>query len=57
MTPAMNFIRSSFQLNTLTVTSIIAVSTKYVATLPEVVNYHDEHVQMGGSGITVVEFR
>ncbi|MBQ7162721.1 MAG: Smr/MutS family protein [Bacteroidales bacterium] len=30
---------------------------EYVATLPEVVNYHDEHVQMGGSGITVVEFR
>lgn len=30
---------------------------EYVATLPEVLNYHDEHVQMGGSGITVVEFR
>ncbi len=29
---------------------------QYVATLPQVRSYHDEHVQLGGSGITVVEF-
>jgi len=29
---------------------------QYVATVPQVSNYHDEHVQFGGSGITVVEF-
>ena len=29
---------------------------EYVATVPQVAHYHDEHVQFGGSGITVVEF-
>ncbi len=29
---------------------------QYVASLPEVHHYHDEHIQLGGSGITVVEF-
>lgn len=29
---------------------------QYVASLPEVRHYHDEHIQLGGSGITVVEF-
>ncbi len=28
----------------------------YLRTVPGVSNYHDEHVQFGGSGITVVEF-
>jgi Mismatch repair ATPase (MutS family) len=29
---------------------------QYLSTIPEVVSFHDEHVQLGGSGITVVEF-
>jgi DNA mismatch repair protein MutS2 len=29
---------------------------QYLATLPEVKKYNDEHVQFGGAGITVVEF-
>ena len=29
---------------------------QYVSTLPNISHYHDEHVQMGGAGITVVEF-
>ena len=28
----------------------------YLRTVPGVRDYHDEHVQFGGSGITVVEF-
>lgn len=28
----------------------------YLATVPGVEHYHDEHVQLGGAGITVVEF-
>lgn len=28
----------------------------YLRTVPGISNYHDEHVQFGGSGITVVEF-
>ncbi len=30
---------------------------EYLATQPQVVHFHDEHVQLGGSGITVVEFK
>ncbi|MBQ2553669.1 MAG: Smr/MutS family protein, partial [Prevotella sp.] len=30
---------------------------QYLGTEPNVVNYHDEHVQFGGAGITVVELR
>lgn len=29
---------------------------QYVGSMPEVRHYHDEHIQLGGSGITVVEF-
>ncbi|MBR2624527.1 MAG: Smr/MutS family protein, partial [Paludibacteraceae bacterium] len=29
---------------------------QYLATVKEIESYHDEHVQLGGSGITVVEF-
>jgi DNA mismatch repair protein MutS2 len=29
---------------------------EYLNTVPEVVRYHDEHVQFGGAGITIVEF-
>ena len=29
---------------------------EYLNTVPEVVKYHDEHVQFGGAGITIVEF-
>ncbi|MBP5742894.1 MAG: Smr/MutS family protein [Paludibacteraceae bacterium] len=29
---------------------------QYLATVSEITTYHDEHVQLGGSGITVVEF-
>ena len=28
---------------------------QYLATVPVVHSYHDEHVQLGGAGITVVE--
>ena len=28
---------------------------QYLATVPNVVSYHDEHVQFGGAGITVVD--
>ena len=28
---------------------------QYLSTLPGIANYHDEHVQLGGAGITVVE--
>ena len=28
---------------------------QYLATVPGVRNFHDEHVQLGGAGITVVE--
>ena len=28
---------------------------QYLATVPNVVHYRDEHVQFGGAGITVVE--
>lgn len=28
---------------------------QYLATVPNVRDYHDEHVQFGGAGITVVE--
>jgi DNA mismatch repair protein MutS2 len=28
---------------------------QYLSTLPGVRSYHDEHVQFGGAGITVVE--
>ena len=28
---------------------------KYLATIPNVLNYRDEHVQFGGAGITVVD--
>jgi DNA mismatch repair protein MutS2 len=28
---------------------------QYLSTLPGVSSYHDEHVQFGGAGITVVE--
>ena len=28
---------------------------QYLSTLPGISNYHDEHVQLGGAGITVVE--
>ena len=30
---------------------------EYLATVPEVKNFHDEHVQFGGAGITIVELR
>ncbi|MBQ9363525.1 MAG: Smr/MutS family protein [Bacteroidaceae bacterium] len=30
---------------------------QYLATIPNVSNYHDEHIQLGGAGITVVEFQ
>ena len=33
------------------------VIRQYLATVPGVVSAHDEHVQFGGAGITVVEFR
>lgn len=29
---------------------------QYLATVPAVADYHDEHVQLGGAGITIVEF-
>lgn len=29
---------------------------QYLATIPAVTDYHDEHVQLGGAGITIVEF-
>ena len=29
---------------------------QYVGSMPEVRHFHDEHIQLGGSGITVVEF-
>ena len=29
---------------------------EYLSTVPGVARYHDEHVQLGGAGITVVEF-
>lgn len=29
---------------------------QYLSTLPNISHYHDEHIQMGGAGITVVEF-
>ena len=28
----------------------------YLATVPSVVDFHDEHIQLGGAGITIVEF-
>lgn len=31
------------------------LTRQYLATVPNVTNFHDEHVQFGGSGITVVE--
>ena len=30
---------------------------QYLHTIPGIASYHDEHVQFGGAGITVVEFR
>ena len=33
------------------------VIRQYLATVPGIVSFHDEHVQFGGAGITVVEFR
>ena len=33
------------------------VIRQYLATVPGVVSAHDEHVQFGGAGITVVEFK
>ena len=33
------------------------VIRQYLATVPGVVSFHDEHVQFGGAGITVVEFK
>ena len=30
---------------------------QYLATIPNVSDYHDEHVQLGGAGITIVEFQ
>ena len=30
---------------------------QYLATIPNVSNYHDEHIQLGGAGITIVEFQ
>ena len=33
------------------------VIRQYLNTVPGVVSAHDEHVQFGGAGITVVEFR
>ncbi len=30
---------------------------QYLHTIPGIVSFHDEHVQFGGAGITVVEFR
>ena len=33
------------------------VIRQYLHTIPGVVSFHDEHVQFGGAGITVVEFR
>ncbi len=30
---------------------------QYLATIPGIVRFHDEHVQFGGAGITVIEFR
>ena len=33
------------------------VIRQYLATIPGIVSFHDEHVQFGGAGITVVEFR
>lgn len=28
---------------------------KFLSTLPQVIDYHDEHIQLGGAGITVIE--
>ena len=28
----------------------------YLATVPAVADFHDEHIQLGGAGITIVEF-
>ena len=33
------------------------VIRQYLATVSGIVSFHDEHVQFGGAGITVVEFR
>ena len=33
------------------------VIRQYLHTIPGIVSFHDEHVQFGGAGITVVEFR
>ena len=33
------------------------VIRQYLHTIPGIVSYHDEHVQFGGAGITVVEFK
>lgn len=33
------------------------VIRQYLRTIPGIVSFHDEHVQFGGAGITVVEFR
>lgn len=30
---------------------------QYLDTVPNVASYHDEHVQMGGAGITIVDFQ
>lgn len=32
------------------------LTRQYLATVPNVTDFHDEHVQFGGTGITVVEF-
>lgn len=29
---------------------------EYLSTVPEVIRYHDEHIQFGGTGITIAEF-
>ena len=33
------------------------VIRQYLHTIPGIISFHDEHVQFGGAGITVVEFR
>ena len=33
------------------------VIRQYLRTVPGVASFHDEHVQLGGAGITIVEFQ
>jgi len=33
------------------------ITRRYLATVDEILNFHDEHVQFGGAGVTVVKFK